>query len=150
VSWTSPARHLIPGLALHLTPDANLILFTLGLLLIYIELNRPGAILPGALGLTVALLSVASLSRFGLQGSGLVLVGTASALLLLDLFRRTPVVVAIAATLALCLGFGHIVAGPVHTRVQSLTAAACGIVLGAGTSVLTRLARRARANKALD
>jgi membrane-bound serine protease (ClpP class) len=136
--------------ALHVSPDAALVLFTFGLLLIYVELNRPGAILPGTVGLTLALLSLASLLRLSLQASGLVLLCTAAVLLLFDLFRPSQLVVAIAATLALCLGFGHIVVGPGDARIHSLTAAACGIVIGATTSVLTRLARRARANKALD
>ena len=34
--------------SMHLVPDTALILFTLGVLLIYLELNRPGLILPGA------------------------------------------------------------------------------------------------------
>jgi membrane-bound serine protease (ClpP class) len=137
-------------LALHLSPDAALVLFTLGLLLVYLELNRPGGIFPGALGLTLSLLSLASLQRLYLQTSGLVLICTAATLLLFDLFRPTPVVVAVAATLALCLGLERLVAGPGFLRIHAPLAALCGVVLGAATSVLTRLARRARVNKAVD
>jgi membrane-bound serine protease (ClpP class) len=140
----------LAGTALHLTPDAALILFTLGVLLIFIELNRPGAILPGAFGLLLTLLSTAALLRLDLTATGLVLVFTAIVLLLLGLFRPTPVAVPVAAIFALCLGFGHIVAGSGHAGIHAFTAIACGIVLGTATSVLTRVARRARANKALD
>jgi fumarate reductase subunit D len=35
----------------HLSPDSALLLLTFAVLLIYVELNRPGWILPGALGL---------------------------------------------------------------------------------------------------
>ncbi len=160
MSWAGLARHLTPGAArhlahnpaLHLGPDAALVLFTLGLLLIFLELNRPGSILPGALGLLLALLSTAALLRLDLNASGLVLLSTAAALLLLDLFRPTPVAVAVAATLALCLGFGfgHLVAGQGDEIIHTVTAAACGIILGTASSVLTRVTRRARANKALD
>lgn len=142
--------------ALHFSPDAAILLLTLGVLLVYVELNRPGAILPGALGLTLLLLSIASLLRFDLSATGLVLVLTAGALLLLDLLRPTPPLVAAAATLALCLGLGldklvaPVVAAPARVRLHALVALPCGLVLGVGTSVLTRIARRARANKAVD
>lgn len=127
-----------------------LVLFTLGVLLICVELNRPGAILPGALGLALALISVAALLRLDLSEAGVAMLATAATLLLLDLFRPTPVIVAAAATLALCLGFDQLIAGPGRLRIHTVAAVPCGLLLGAGTSWLTRIARRARANKAVD
>ena len=115
-----------------LGPDAAVLLLTLGLLLVWLELNRPGWILPGALGLLFVLLA------------------TAAALLLLDLLRPTPSAVALAAILALVLGLLRLVVAPAPPRVHLATAIACGLLLGGSTSVLTRIARRARANKALD
>ena len=132
----------------HLPPDVALVVLTVGLLLIYVELNRPGWIAPGAVGLIGALFAIASLARMGLNPGAVVLVCTAIALLMIDLLRRTQWIVALAATLALVLGFDHLVpgAGGIHT----VTAVVCGLVLGVGTSILTRIARRARANKGLD
>ena len=136
--------------AIDLAPDSAILLLTLGVLLIYVELNRPGWIVPGACGLLLALLSVGSLLRLDLSLAAVALLATAAALLVLDLLRATPVLVAVAATLALILSLDHLVLGPARLQVHAVTAVACGLLLGGGTSVLTRIARRARANKALD
>jgi membrane-bound serine protease (ClpP class) len=129
----------------HLGPDVALLMLTLGLLLIYVELNRPGWIVCGAVGLTATLFAVASLVRLGLNPAAVALVGTAVVLLGLDLMRRTQGLVAIAATLALVLGFAHLVPG-----IGMGMAVGCGVMLGGCTSILTRIARRARTNKGLD
>lgn len=131
----------------HLSPDAALLLLTLGLLLIYVELNRPGWILPGAVGLLLSLLSIPSLARFDLQPAAVLLVGTATALLALNLVRPVHTLAAAAATLALVLGFARLIHGPGDARVHVVTAILCGLILGVGTSVLTAIARRARTNK---
>jgi presenilin-like A22 family membrane protease len=81
-----------------------------------------------------------------LNPAAIALVCTAIVLLVLDLLRRTQWIVALAATLALVLGFDHLVGIQIHTA----TAVVCGLVLGGCTSILTRIARRARANKGLD
>ena len=132
---------------LHLGPNAAVALLTLGLLLVYYELNRPGSILPGALGLLAALFSLAALYRLGISPVGSVLVLSAISLLALDLLRPTSMLVALAATLALVLGLRLLVT---REAVTVPIAAGCGLLLGAGTSILTRIARRARANKGLD
>lgn len=134
----------------HLSPDAAILVLTLGLLLIYVELNRPGWIITGAFGLLASLFAIASLLRLDLNHGAMVLVCSAVLLLVLDLLRRTPPLVGAAATLALVLGFNHLVLGPGGLRVHLLTAVAGGVILGGGTSILTRIARRARTNKALD
>jgi len=131
----------------HLSPDATLLLLTFGLLLIYVELNRPGWILPGVLGLLLSLLAAASLLRLDLRWPAVVLVATAVALLALNLIRATHPLVAAAATLALILGFARLIDGPGDSRVHAVTASICGLILGIGTSLLTAIARRARTNK---
>jgi membrane-bound serine protease (ClpP class) len=134
----------------HLSPDVALLVLTLGLLLIYVELNRPGWVVSGAVGLLATLFAVASLGRMELNLGAIALVGTAVVLLALDLRQRTQGMVAVAATLALVLGFEYLVRGPAGMRMHTLTAVGCGVVLGVGTSILTRIARRARTNKGLD
>jgi membrane-bound serine protease (ClpP class) len=143
------AAFLLKTLA-NLSPDSALILLTLGLLLIYVELNRPGWIISGALGLLASLFAMASLLRLELNPAAIALICTAVALLVLDLLRRTQPTIAVAATLALVLGFSHLVLGHGELRIHTVTAVVCGVVIGAGTSVLTRIARRARVNKGLD
>jgi membrane-bound ClpP family serine protease len=133
----------------HLGPDVALLVLTLGVLLIYVELNRPGWVVAGAVGLTATLFAVASLARLGVNPGAVALVSTAVALLGLGLRRRTPVVVSVAATLGLVLGFARLVRGP-GVGIDAAMAVGCGLVLGGSTSILTRIARRARANKGLD
>jgi membrane-bound ClpP family serine protease len=130
-----------------LGPDNALLVLTLGVLLIYVELNRPGWVVPGAVGLTAALFAVASMGRSGVNPGAGALVGTAVVLLGLGLRRRTPVVLDVAATLALVLGFLHLTR---DAEIGPGLAVGCGLILGGASSILARIARRARANKGLD
>lgn len=133
-----------------LSPDAAILVITLGVVLIYVELNRPGWIVSGAVGLLAVLFGVASLRRMELSAGAVVLVGSAAAVLAVGLRRRSTAMVGVAATVALVLGLDQLVAGPGVERVDPLAAVAGGVVIGAGTSILTRIARRARTNKGLD
>jgi len=136
-----PARDL----PLALSPDQAVLLLTLGVLLIYLELNRPGWIVPGALGLLATLLGLAALVRGGIHPAAAVLCVTAVALFAVALRRTVPWAVAVAATLALTLGLAQI-----NAQIHAMIAVPCGLFVGAGTSLLTRIARRARTNKGLD
>jgi membrane-bound ClpP family serine protease len=133
-----------------LSPDAALLILTLGLALIALELNRPGSILPGAVGLLLTLLSVACLLRIHPHPEAVAASIVSMAVLLLQLRRRVPLAVAGIATLALILAFLRWTGPTAPARIGSLTAIACGLFLGIGTTVLTRLARLARQNKGLD
>ena len=127
------------------SPAEALGVFTLGLLLIYFELNRPGKVIPGAVGLLLTLLSSARLGAAHPKPVALLLLGIACALLAMELVRGTyrAAAIPLAATLALVLGFRQLVTPPVGWMVCVL----CGVGLGGVTTVLTRVARRARANK---
>ncbi len=131
----------------HLSPDAAILVLTAGLLLIYLELNRPGWIVPGTIGLLLILLTVASLLRFQLRIPAVLLIATATAVLVVNLLRPTHSLAAIASTVALILGFDDLVRGPGSLDVHASTAGICGLILGAGTYLLTGIARRARTNK---
>ena len=132
-----------------LTPDLSLLLLTAGVFLIYVELNRPGWIFPGTLGLLASLFAIASLLRHNLNMGAIALLCTAIVLLLLDLRRKTSPSTVIAATLALVLGFNSLIRNG-NMRVHTIIAVGCGVLLGTGTSILTKVARRARTNKGLD
>ena len=131
----------------HLSPDVAILTLTAGLLLIYLELNRPGWVLPGVTGLLLSLLSIDSLHHFQLRPPAILLIATASAVLFVNLLRPTHSLAAVAATLTLIFGFDDLVRGPAIFTVHTLTAATCGLILGAGTWLLTSIARRARTNK---
>ena len=106
-------------LAHSLSADQAILLFTLGIALIYVELNRPGWIIPGALGLLATLLALAAMVQNGINLA--------------------------AAMLALTLGLARL-----NPRIHAAISVPCGLLLGAGTSLLTRIAHRARVNKGLD
>ena len=129
--------------------NAAIIALTLGIALIALELNRPGLILPGASGLLLALLSAASLARHHPRPWAAFLLLAAAALMLLQLRLALAPYTAIPTSLALIAGFEWLTpltSPPIH----AWTAILCGITLGTGITVLTRIARRARQNKGLD
>jgi membrane-bound ClpP family serine protease len=135
---------------LHLSPDACLLLFTLGVALIYLELNRPGSILPGALGLLLALLAIAPLLHQQLSPAAVFILALGVALLALGLRRTTHFFLGALATFFLLLGFLQLVPTPPDQRIHPAAAVPCALLLGFGTFYLTRIARRARLNKGLD
>jgi membrane-bound serine protease (ClpP class) len=110
----------------------------------YIELNRPGRIIPGALGLLAALLALPSLFTPPPTLVAALLLAAAIAIFAVGLRRTIHPMLYVVATIALTFGFHAI------RPIQWKTAVICGLILGAGTSVLTRIAHRARVNKGLD
>jgi len=132
-------------LAHSLSADRAVLLLTLGVLLIYVEMNRPGWIVPGALGLAAALVALAALAEGGVRPPAAVLCASSVVVFAVGLRRSVPWIVPAAATLALTLGLAQI-----NPRIHAVLAVPCGLVLGVGTSLLTRIARRARVNKGLD
>jgi len=128
---------------MEVSPAVALGMFTVGVLLIYFELNRPGRVIPGAVGLLLTLLACARLAAAHPGFVGVVLVVTAGALLAMELVWGANRVVAVAATLAMVLGFRQLVVPPMGWMVCILY----GVGLGGVTAVLTRVALRARANK---
>jgi membrane-bound serine protease (ClpP class) len=134
----------------HINPDAAIVLFTLGTLLIYLELNRPGSILPGALGLLLTLLAIAAILPQHLAPFGLILLAAASLLFLINLRHALHQTVAILSTICLIFGFQYLLQNPTQPRLHTATSMACGLLLGVSSTLLTNIARRARANKRLD
>ena len=136
--------------ALHLAPDAAIALFTLGTLLIYLELNRPGSILPGTLGLLLTLLAIAAILPQPLNPFALILLAAASLFFLINLRRVLHPTLAILSTLILIAGFQYLLKNPPHPRLHIATSIVCGLILGVSSTLLGNIAQRARANKRLD
>ncbi len=140
---------MLPLLA-NLSPNIALVLVTSAVGLIAVELNRPGSILPGAAGLLLLLLAAASLwqrqpSAFAVAGSI-----ASIALLLLQARRRLHLSLIVGLTILLVGCFIRLVPRSSGAKVNPATAVASGTILAAGTTVLTRIARRGRQNKGLD
>jgi membrane-bound ClpP family serine protease len=133
-----------------LSPDAAVLLLTAGLALIAFELNRPGSILPGACGLLLTLLAAARLLRCHPRPWAIGLFIMALGCLLLQLRRTLPLWAAAFATVALVAGLVWLLPAGGGVFIHPVVATLCGLILGTGITLLTRVARRARHNKGLD
>lgn len=140
---------MLPLLAT-LSPNVAIVGLTLGVALIAVELNRPGSILPGAAGLLLSLLAAASLSQR--HPSPWAILGSIVSMGFLLLQTRRPLHLSVSiALMVLLIGcLARFVPVSSGGPVNPATAAVCGVFLAAGTTVLTRIARRARQNKGLD
>jgi membrane-bound serine protease (ClpP class) len=133
-----------------LSPNTAVLILTGGLALIALELNRPGSILPGALGLLLSLLAVASLWQHHPRPAPVLVFIASMALLLLQTRQTLPWILSAGATILLVLSMSTLLPRTVQPGTSPWVALLCGLFLGAGTTVLTRIARRARQNKGLD
>ena len=134
----------------HASPDAAVLLLTVGLALIAVELNRPGMILPGAGGLLVVLCGAYALQGEPLTAWALGLVLLAAGVLLANLYAKVPLPVLLLATGALAAGLRFLVGSPGQQQVHLGTAVVCGLSLGAAGAFLSRVALRARRAKRVN
>ena len=133
-----------------LTPDAAILILTAGIALIAFELNRPGSILPGALGLLLALLAAASLAQRHPRPEPVLQFLVSMALLLLQARRPLLWILPASATILLILSMSTLLPPTAKPGISPWVALVCGLLLGAGITVLTRIAQRAQQNKGLD
>lgn len=133
--------------------DPNLAVLILmgGALLIYLEFNHPGTIVPGTLGTLLVLLALFSLNLLPVRYTSLALIAGALVLIVLEAKFPSHGILALTGTAALILGTLTLVAGPIpQMRVQLATAVSVGLAFGLITTLLVRLAWRARQNKVLS
>jgi len=131
-------------------PNLAVLILLAGALLIYMEFNTPGTIIPGALGTLLVLLALFSLNLLPVRYTSLALIAGALVLMVLEAKFPSHGVLAISGTVALILGTLTLVAGPIpEMRVQLATAIATGVAFGAITTFLIRIAWRARQNKVM-
>ncbi len=141
----SVLRHALPR-----TPDPALLIATAGLCLIALELNRPGLILPGALGLLLVLLAAATLLQYGLRPSALGLLGASAGVFATNLRFRIPGWLLAISILALIAGLRFLLAARAATQVHTAAALGCGTGLGLLAALLSRIAHRAHRAKAVN
>ncbi|HUB20115.1 MAG TPA: nodulation protein NfeD [Acidobacteriaceae bacterium] len=131
-------------------PNLAVLLLLAGALLIYMEFNTPGTIIPGALGTLMVLLALFSLNLLPVRYTSLALIVGAVVLMVLEAKFPSHGILAATGTVALVLGLLTLVAGPIpEMRVQLATALAAGLAFGLITTFLVRIAWRARQNKVM-
>lgn len=131
-----------------MNPNVCVLLLTLGMLLIYLEVNTPGAFVPGVAGILLAMLAMYALHLLPLNLVGVLLCLVASIMLLLEGRFPSHGLLAFAGVLFLVVGLGQLVDGPVpQLQVEWSIAWGAGIGFGGVTAALIVLGLRARQAK---
>ena len=131
-------------------PNLAVLLLVAGALLIYLEFNAPGTIIPGALGTLFLLTALFALNLLPLRYTAVMLLVAALGLMLLEIKVPSHGVLAFTGIAALVTGLLTLVAGPIpEMQVRIATAVRVGTGFGLITVFLVRIALRARRNKVL-
>jgi membrane-bound serine protease (ClpP class) len=130
-------------------PNISLLLLVIGALLIYLEFNAPGTIVPGALGTLMLLLGVFGLNLLPIRYTSVMMLLAALVLMALEAKFGAHGVLAVAGIACLAFGSLTLVAAPVPELGVNLYVA-IGLSLGFGviTVFLARLVVRAYRQKA--
>lgn len=131
-----------------MNPDLCVLLLTLGCLLIYLEINTPGAIVPGIAGVLLVLLASYALHLLPLNKTGILLCFLSGLLLLLEARFSSHGLLASAGVLTLVTGLAALVDGPIpQLQVEWATAIGAGLGFGGVTAALIVLGFKARRAK---
>jgi membrane-bound serine protease (ClpP class) len=129
-------------------PNISFLLLAVGAFAIYAEMNHPGAVVPGVVGVIFILLAVFALNLLPTRFAAITLILAAFVLFALEAKFATHGVLGIGGIVALTLGGLLLVDGPIpELRVHLLTALGVSVPLGVITVFLMNLAIRARRNK---
>lgn len=131
-------------------PDIAVICLVLGGLLVYVEFNVPGTIIPGTLGTLLILLAVFGLNLLPVRHIALLLLLGAVCLLFLELKHASHGILAAAGILSLVAGLATLIDAPTpELRVHLATAVAAGVGFGSISAALAFVALRAKRSKHL-
>jgi membrane-bound serine protease (ClpP class) len=129
-------------------PNIALLMLVGGALLIYLEFNTPGTIVPGALGTLMVLLAIFGLNLLPIRYTAVLLLVAALGLLVLEAKFGGHGALAVAGIVCLTFGMLTLVAAPVpELGVSPLVAIGVSAAFGVITVFLLRLAWRARRMK---
>jgi membrane-bound serine protease (ClpP class) len=129
-------------------PNIALLMLVGGALLIYLEFNTPGTIVPGALGTLMVLLAIFGLNLLPIRYTAVLLLVAALGLLVLEAKVGGHGALAIAGIVCLAFGMLTLVAAPVpELAISPLIALGVSAGFGVITVFLVRLAIRARRMK---
>ena len=132
------------------SPDLDVLLLVCGALLIYLEFNVPGTIVPGSLGTVMVLLGIFGLNLLPVQHTSVLLLFAALALIGLEVKFASHGVLGTAGVVCLVFGLATLVNGPVpEMRVHFGVAVGAGVGFGVITLALAWIAVRARRSKRL-
>ncbi len=131
------------------TPNQAVVVATIGVCLIFVEFNRPGRVVPGALGLTLVLLAAASLAHHPLQGGAVLALLLTSAALITNVWRRLPLWLAGLLSIALGISLRFLIPHGANPHINTASALTCGLAVGLLGTALSRIALRARRLKAV-
>ena len=126
-------------------PNVAMLLLVGGALLIYLEFNSPGTIVPGALGTLMVLLAIFALDLLPIRYTAVLMLVAALVFILLEAKFGGHGVLAIAGILCLTFGMLTLVAAPVpEMGISPIVALSVSAAFGLITLLLVRLAIRAR------
>jgi len=129
-------------------PNLAVLVLMVGGLLIYVEFNTPGTIIPGTLGTILVLLALFALNLLPVRYTSVMLLAAAFVLLILEAKFASHGILAAAGILSMVIGALTLVDGPIpELRVHLATALSTGLAFGLITVFLLRLALRARRSK---
>ncbi len=131
-------------------PDFAVCLLVLGALLIYLEFNVPGTIVPGSVGTLFVLLGLFGLNLLPIRHTAVVLLLAALVMIALETKFASHGILALAGTVSLVFGLATLVNGPIpELQVHTGMALGAGIGFGVISFGLAYFALRARRNKVL-
>ena len=131
-------------------PNLALLLLVGGALLIYLEFNVPGTIVPGALGTVMVLLAGFALDLLPIRHAAILLLLAAAALLILEVKFASHGVLAFAGIVCLAFGTLTLIDAPIpELAIRPWLAISLCTGFGIITVILLRLAVRARHSKSL-
>lgn len=130
------------------SPDLAVLLLVVGALLIYLEFNVPGTIVPGALGTLLLLLGVFGLNLLPIRHTAILLLVAAVLLLAFEFKFPSHGILALLGIASLTFGLLTLVDGPIaEQRVHPSIAIAAGVGFGLISFWLATIAMKARRNK---
>jgi membrane-bound serine protease (ClpP class) len=131
-------------------PDIAVLLLVLGGLLIYLEFNVPGTVVPGSIGTLLVLLSLFGLNLLPIRHTAIVLLLAAVVMMILEAKFGAHGALALAGIICLVFGLATLVDGPIpEMRVHTATAVGAGIGFGTISFGLAWIAFVARRGKVL-
>jgi membrane-bound serine protease (ClpP class) len=131
-------------------PNIAILLLVGGALLIYLEFNVPGTIVPGAIGTVMVLVSIFALDLLPIRHTAVLLLLAAAVLMVLELKFPSHGILFLVGIACLAFGTLTLVDSPIpELAIQPTVAISICIAFGLITFLLLRVALAARRNKAL-
>jgi membrane-bound serine protease (ClpP class) len=131
-------------------PDIAILFLVLGGLLIYLEFNVPGTVVPGTLGTLLVLLALFGLNLLPIRHTAVALLFAALIMMMLEIKFASHGALALAGVLCLIFGLATLVDAPIpELRVHLATAIGAGLGFGSITFGLAWIALRAHRSKVL-